>query len=74
MQVKSIAEHSAILSAFIKIPFFIKTFLSILSGRLRQVLRARLFACVDVYVPVDNFSVMSGTFSVFLVGLAPSRG
>ena len=32
-------EHSAILSTFIKLPFAIKSFiLSILSGRLRQVL------------------------------------
>ena len=32
-------DHSAIFSAFIKLPFFMKTFiLSILSGRLRQVL------------------------------------
>ena len=41
MQVKSIAEweHSAILSTFIKLPFFIKiSVLYILSGRLRQVL------------------------------------
>ena len=40
-QVKSIAEwdHSAILSTLIKLPFVIKIFvLSILSGRLRQVL------------------------------------
>ena len=39
MQVKSIAEHSAILSTFIKIPFVIMIFvLSFLSGRLRQAL------------------------------------
>ena len=41
MEVKSIAEreHSAILPTFITLPFSIKTFvLSILSGRLRQVL------------------------------------
>ena len=40
MQVKSIAEeHSIILSTFINLPFVFKTFdLSILSGRLRQIL------------------------------------
>ena len=39
MQVKSIAEHSEILSTFIKLPFVIKIFVfSILSGRFRQVL------------------------------------
>ena len=39
MQVKSIAEYSAILSAFIKLPFVIKVFvLCILSGRFTQVL------------------------------------
>ena len=39
MQVKSIAEHSAILSTFIKLPFVNKIFiLSILSGRFTQVL------------------------------------
>ena len=31
-------EHSATLSTFIKLPFVFKTFFSILSGRLRQVL------------------------------------
>ena len=39
MQVKIIAEHSAILSTFIKLPFVIKTFvLSFLSGCSRPVL------------------------------------
>ena len=39
MQVKSIGEHSATLSTFIKLPFVIKIFvLSIFEGRLRQVL------------------------------------
>ena len=39
MQVKSVAECSAILLTFIKLPFVIKIFnLSILSGRLKQVL------------------------------------
>ena len=38
MQVKSIEEHSAIVLTFIKLPFVFKTFLSVFSGRLRQVL------------------------------------
>ena len=39
MQVKSIAECSAILSTFFDLPFYFKTFvLLFLSGRLRQVL------------------------------------
>ena len=39
MQVKSIAEHSAILLTFLKLPVVIKTFvLSFLSGHFTQIL------------------------------------
>ena len=47
MQVKSIAEDSAILSAFIKLPFVIKIFVCLfLSGRFTQVLLQSLLRLI----------------------------
>ena len=74
-------EHSAILSTFIKLPFVINNFLlSILSGRFTQVLlysvnwyadlvllsKCQVLLVIMLYVQVNNLSVMSGQFPIYL--------
>ena len=60
MQVKSIAECSAILSTFIKLPFVIKIFvLSFFGGRFTQVLLYAFF-CIQI-----NFYYAKSGFILF---------
>ena len=55
MQVKSIAEHSTILSTFIKLSFVIKVLdLSILNGRFRHVLLYMISSEAHLAYPIAS--------------------
>ena len=63
-------EHSAILSRFIKLPFVLKIFvLSMLSGRLRQILlyKTFFFTKININILSENTETLFGTTSILLV-------